>query len=138
MAMMHDAGKSRAGDAHWLNRAYLKRDEGKAIADATAGTSIEAESQKLWKEFKEAETLEAKVVKDADNLDADLEFRERQEDWHFARRMEALRRQVFERKLFTHSAKQLWREIQGSDPHGWYVDVYHKPQQLGEVGAAES
>jgi putative hydrolase of HD superfamily len=138
MAMVHDLGKTRAGDAHWLNRAYLKRDETKAIADSTAGTSVEDDAKALWKEFKAGETLEAKIVKDADNLDVDLEFRERREDWHFARTEDDIRKKVFEDKLFTASAKQLWEEIQASDPHRWYVDVYHTPEQLGEVGAAQN
>jgi putative hydrolase of HD superfamily len=136
MALMHDVGKSRAGDAHWLNRGYLKRDETKAIRDTTTGSALERDAVELWKEFKAGETPEAKIVRDADNLDADLEFRERREDWHFARTEDDVRRKVFEEKLNTATAKQLWQEIQDSDPHRWYVDIYHRPEQLGEVGAA--
>ena len=138
MAMVHDLGKTRAGDAHWVNRSYLKRDEKAAIADTAKNTSIEAEANSVWTEFKAGETLEAKIVKDADNLDADLELRERREDWHFARTEDDIRLAVFEKKLHTASAKQLWKEIQESDPHRWYVDIYHTPQQLGEIGAAEN
>jgi putative hydrolase of HD superfamily len=137
MALIHDVGKSRAGDAHWMNRSYVKRDEGRAIADTTAGTCAGDDSPSLWDEFKHGKTLEAQIVRDADNLDVDLEFRERREDWHFATTEDDLRRQVFEHKLLTDSAKDIWQEIQDSDPHRWYVDIYHTPEQLGEVGAAE-
>ena len=138
LAMVHDLGKSRAGDGHWLNRAYLKRDEGRAIAATAAATAVEADTKALWQEFRAGKTVEAKIVKDADNLDVDLEFRERREDWHFARSMDKLRRQVFEQKLQTRAAKELWQEIQDSDPHRWYVEVYHQPGELGELGAAEN
>jgi putative hydrolase of HD superfamily len=138
MAMVHDVGKSRAGDAHWLNRAYIKRDESKAIADTTANTSVGPVSNELWKEFKAGGTIEAKIVKDADNLDVDLEFRERRDDWNFARREDHVRRNVFEHKLYTDSAKELWQEIQSSDPHRWYVEVYDELAKSGAVGATEN
>jgi putative hydrolase of HD superfamily len=138
MALMHDVGKSRAGDGHWMNRMYMKRDEAKAIADTTYATSVEQQAKALWNEFKSGETLEAKIVKDADNIDVDIEFRERREDWHFARTEDDIRRKVYETKLQTASAKQLWEQIQTSDPHDWYVRIYHTPNQIGEVGAAES
>lgn len=135
MALAHDLGKSRAGDGHWMNRAYMKRDETKAIAATAAGSSVEADANALWAEFKAAKTLEAQIVKDADNLDVDLEMRERRGEWHFATASDKLRRQVFEQKLYTRSAKELWQEIQDSDPHRWYVDEFNR---LGdrEVGAA--
>jgi 5'-deoxynucleotidase YfbR-like HD superfamily hydrolase len=91
----------------------------------------------LWAEFKAGQSLEAKIVKDADNLDVDLEFAERKDDWHFARTEDDIRRQVYETKLYTKTARSLWNEIQLSDPHKWYVDVYHRPEQLGEVGASQ-
>jgi putative hydrolase of HD superfamily len=137
MALVHDLGKSRAGDGHWMNRPYMKRDETQAIAATGTGTSLEAGSNELWAEFKAAKTLEGRIVKDADNLDVDLELRELRSEWYFATASGKLRRQVFEQKLFTQSAKELWQEIQDSDPHRWYVDEFNR---LGdrEVGAAES
>lgn len=137
MALVHDLGKSRAGDGHWMNRPYMKRDETKAIAATAAGTSVEADANELWAEFKAAKTLEAQIVKDADNLDVDLEMHERRGEWHFATASEKLRKHVFEQKLFTQSAKDLWQEIQDSDPHRWYVDEFNRLSDR-EVGAAEN
>jgi putative hydrolase of HD superfamily len=138
MALVHDLGKTRAGDAHWLNRSYVKRDEGKAIAAATGATTMADSGPPLWAEFKAGETLEAQIVKDADNLDVDLEFCERREDWPFARTNGDIRQAVYERKLQTKTAKQLWRAVQGSDPAHWYVEVFHTPEAIGKLGAAES
>jgi 5'-deoxynucleotidase YfbR-like HD superfamily hydrolase len=138
MALMHDLGKTRAGDAHWLNRAYVKRDEGNAIAASTTDTAVADDAPVLWDEFKAGKTLEAKIVKDADNLDVDLEFRERREDWPFARTNDDIRQAVYTKKLRTNTAKQLWQDIQTSDPSHWYVEVFHTPEAIGELGAAEN
>jgi putative hydrolase of HD superfamily len=137
MALTHDVGKSRAGDAHWMRRSYVHRDEARAVADTTFETSVESEAADLYAEFKQAQTLEAKIVRDADNLDVDIEFRERRDDWHFASTEDDLRVEVYEHKLHTAAAKALWKQIQTSDPHHWYVKIYHTPEQLGGVGAAE-
>ena len=137
MAMVHDLGKSRAGDGHWINREYMKRDETKSVAATATNTSVEADTNELWTEFEEAKTLEARIVKDADNLDTDLELRERRDEWHFGQDMVKVRRKVFDHKLYTRSAKELWQEIQDSDPHRWYVDEYNRLADR-ELGAAEN
>jgi putative hydrolase of HD superfamily len=137
MALVHDLGKSRAGDGHWINREYMKRDETKAIAATVRATVMEAATNELWTEFKTARSLEARIVKDADNLDTDIELHERQDEWRFGKEMGSVRRRVFEQKLFTESAKQLWQQVQESDPHRWYASEFNR---LGgeEVGAAEN
>lgn len=138
MALVHDLGKARAGDGHWLNRAHMKRDEGKAIAATTHETGMAEDAATLWVEFKAGKTLEAQIVKDADNLDADVEFRERREDWPFARANDDVRRKVYETKLHTAAAREMWEAIQDSDPQRWYMEVFHTPEEIGELGAAES
>ncbi|HUD10904.1 MAG TPA: HD domain-containing protein [Candidatus Saccharimonadia bacterium] len=127
LALIHDIGESRTGDANWLNKAYLKRDESKAAKDMLAGTVMAGEGSALWLEMEALETLESKIVKDADGLDVDLEFREQQEHWKFARSMGSLRQRMFRHELHTETARRLWQEIQTSDPHKWYLDVYLPP-----------
>ena len=94
LALIHDLGKTRTGDAHWMNRSYITRDEGRAIQDAARGTAMENVAGALWDEFKEAKTLEARIVKDADNLDVDMEFSEHRHDWPFASTEDDLRQET--------------------------------------------
>ncbi len=124
LALIHDIGESRTGDANWFNKHYLVRDETKAVVDMLHDTTLETDGLLLWRELEARESIESKIVKDADNLDVDLEFREQHEHWKFARSMDRLRRNMYEHDLYTATAKRLWLEMQSSDPHKWYQDVY--------------
>ncbi len=125
LALMHDIGESRTGDANWFNKAYLHRDETKAVKHMLADTVLAGEGTKWWRELAAMETLEAKIVKDADRLDVDMEFREQRDAWKFARSMGTLRENMFVNDLYTETARSLWLGIQDSDPHKWYLNVYH-------------
>jgi len=122
MALVHDIAESRTGDVHYVSRQYVKRDEEQALDDILKDTSIEAEFKELMNEYVERKTLESKIVKDADNLDVDLELREQMVNGNrmndFVRPQ---RERVFE-LLYTDSAKRLWKEIQDSNPHDWHLN----------------
>lgn len=121
MALVHDITESRTPDVHYLSRMYATRDDDKAIKDILKNTSIEQEFLALFEEYEIRETLEAKIVKDADNLDVDMELREQHfnglkvyQDWNQTRKRVA-------ELLFTQTAKNIWQEIQNSNPHDWHV-----------------
>ena len=122
MAMAHDLAETRTADLGYIQKVYVQDDEKKAAKDALAGTIIENFYAEYLHEYEARESLEAKIVKDADNLDIDLELRELQgngfpmpKDWPEFRKM------IRDTKLYTESAKQLWDEIQNSDVHHWHV-----------------
>lgn len=69
MALFHDLGEARAGDQNYVNRRYVTARERDAVADAVAGTGLEREILPLWDEHEARETPEARVVRDADQLD---------------------------------------------------------------------
>lgn len=121
MALVHDIVESRNSDVHYLSRMYTKRDDEAAIKDILKSTSIEKEFIDIFNEYEERKTIEAKIVKDADNLDIDIELQEQyvngiklKEDF------QAMRNRVYE-ILFTDTAKKMWKEIQNSNPHDWHV-----------------
>ncbi len=123
IALVHDITESRTGDVHTLSRHYVKRDEERAAEDMLAGTSFESETKELLKEYAEKTTLEAKVVKDADMLDVDMELRElTAKGGKYPKTWDEKRKHVVEHELFTESAKKLWHEINASDPYDWYAD----------------
>ena len=78
MALVHDLGESRSGDVHYISRMYTTRDEELAIKDVFSGTVLEKEMTELWHEYEERKTIEAKIVKDADNLDVEFELKEQE------------------------------------------------------------
>lgn len=120
MAMIHDIGESRSGDVHYISRLYTSRDEEMAIKDIFKGTAVEKEMIALWKEYEERKTIEAKIVKDADNLDVEFELKEQEAKGESLRKYWFDTRQRVYQNLHTKSAKKMWKEIQDSSPHDWH------------------
>ncbi len=122
LALVHDAVESRSTDVDYLSRQYVDRNEGKAAKDIFQDTTLADEFTKLWKEYEVRETIEAKIVKDADLLDQDMEMREQTA---LGVPMERLwkedRRKVVREKLHTKAATDLWDEIYASDPYDWHA-----------------
>ncbi len=124
MALVHDIPESRASDVDYLARQYVKRDEEKGLKDMLEDTVLEKEFTSLWQEYEKQESIEAKIVKDADNLDVDLELREQAARGHtISGAFEYTRTFVYKSKLTTKTAKQLYRETLKSDPHSWHLNA---------------
>lgn len=121
MALVHDISESRTGDAHYLSRQYVDRREELAIDDILKDTSIGKEFTELWKEYEERKSIEAKIVKDADNIDVDLELNELPIDERLKSGFQKIRSQAIKRKFFTKTAELMWKEIQTSNPHNWHL-----------------
>jgi len=121
MALVHDIAESRTGDVDYLARQYVKRNEELGIADMLAGTSLEEEFLELWHEYEKRECLEAKIVKDADNLDVDLEIREQYSLGHHLANDWTNDREAAGRTLHTETARKMQTAIKASNPHDWHT-----------------
>ncbi len=122
MVLVHDIAESRTGDVDYLARQYVERNEELAIQDILADTSLKNEFYALWEEYEARESLEAKIVKDADNLEVDFELAEQaakgsalQEEWRDGRDY------IAQTKLYTKAAKELAKELRNANPHGWHL-----------------
>ena len=124
MAVLHDIPESRTNDLDYLSRQYATRDEDKAMKDIVADTSLQGDLLSLWKEYEKKESIEAKIVKDADNLDVDLELQEQEAMGNKLKRLWD-RTRVFN-SLYTKTAKELWKEIQESNPHDWHLNARNR------------
>lgn len=122
MAMSHDLSESRCGDVHYLSRQYVERKENEAVEDIFAGTTHD-DMVALMVEYEKRECIEAKLVKDADNLDVEIELAELRSKGHSLGNLltEGRDRLVFP-KLYTEAAKLFWQEIRSTDPHAWHFD----------------
>lgn len=121
MALVHDVAETRVSDLSYVQKVYVTADEEKAADHFFEGTSL-ADYRKTLHAYEERKNKAAQILKDADNLDVDLELRE------FANAGHALpekwlknRRMVRDEKLYTESAKQLWDAIQTADPDAWHM-----------------
>lgn len=121
MALVHDISESRNAEVNYLSRMYTKRFEEKAIKDILESTSIEKEFLELFEEYEKRESIESKIVKDADNLDADMELEEQYANGIKLKEEFKEIRDSVEDMLFTKTAKQIFNEIRNSNPHDWHL-----------------
>lgn len=124
MALVHDICESRSGDAHYIWSQYQTKLEEKAISDTLLGTIIFEELLDLWKEFEEKKTIEAKIVKDADNLDVELELIELKHQGHqrIYDHLSQRRGGIIDSIYRTETAKRFYKLIHDSDPHSWHMN----------------
>ncbi|HEY4478737.1 MAG TPA: HD domain-containing protein [Candidatus Paceibacterota bacterium] len=128
IALVHDLAETRATDIAFLHRDYVTRHEELAQKDIFEDTSLGDEALSLLKEYEERESLEARIVKDADNLDVDLELRELAQngDTSAAGMRKQHRPHVREVKLYTKTAKKMWDQIQKTGPNNWHQALTNK------------
>jgi putative hydrolase of HD superfamily len=120
MAMVHDLVESRTGDTHYQSRRYCHRDEQMAIKDILKSTVFEKEFLEIYQEFEDRKSLEAKIVKDADNLDIDIEIKETTtRGGKVPSTWKDHRKKVY-KDYYTASAKRLAKAILSSDPNDWH------------------
>lgn len=124
MALVHDIAESRTGDTDYISRQYVKSDENLAITDILEDTAVEKEFLKIVEEYERRESIEAKIVKDADNLHIDLELQEQAAKGSslFGDKRKG-REVVFKKKLFTDTARQMYLEINKANPNDWHKNA---------------
>lgn len=122
MALVHDLAETRTSDLSYVQKVYVDTDEARATTDVFAGTSLEDFNSQLLAEFEKRESPAAKIVKDADNLDIDLELRELEERGSkLPAKWRGFRKMVRDEKLYTQAAKDLWDHLQTVDVASWHL-----------------
>ncbi len=69
MALVHDIGEGRVSDLNYVHQRYGRLAEGNAVKDIAVSVPFGKEIEQAYLEEQAKETLEAKLVKDADNLE---------------------------------------------------------------------
>ena len=69
LCLFHDLHEARTGDFNDVNHRYDTCRAREALADAVEGTGLEDELLSVHDEFEARETLEARLARDADQLD---------------------------------------------------------------------
>ncbi len=121
LALIHDTAETRTGDVNYLSRMYTERHDGLAIGDQFADTALEQEAAELWAEYEARETLESRVVKDADTIDCDLELQESRATGPSLYPVLRPTRDAAFAKLYTATARELFETLYASDAHAWHV-----------------
>ena len=117
MCLFHDLHEARTGDHNYVNKKYVQIDEDKAMEDLTKDIPFGQEIKELTMEFNDGQTTEARIARDADQIDLILELKEKLDlgnkyasEWLY----------YAEKRLITKSAKKLTREILETDSTEWW------------------
>ena len=119
ICLFHDLPEARTGDHNYVNKKYVAVNEEKAILDQTRDLPFGKDIVNLTHEFNAANTLEARIAKDADQLDLILELKV-QLDSGNPNAKEWLAYAL--KRLCTDSGKALGREIMDSKSDAWWFD----------------
>lgn len=119
MCLFHDLPEARTGDHNYVNKRYVEVNEEAALKDQVKGIPWGNEIVELADEFLKGESLEARLARDADQLDLILELKEHfdignnyAQDWlHFA-----------EKRLVTPTGRKMAGEILQTDWTDWWFD----------------
>jgi len=119
MCLFHDLPEARTGDHNYVNKRYTQVDEETALEDQVQGLPFGTEMKNLFREFNEAQTLEARLAKDADQIDLILDLKE-QLDLGNSRAKDWLSFAV--KRLLTEPGRKIARKILESESDGWWFD----------------
>lgn len=123
MALIADLTETRTSDLSYVQKVYVQENDSLALKEMLAGTVL-GDLEPVMKEYKARKSIEAKIVKDADNLDIDIELKEAENIGHkLPKQWKWNRKFVRDTKLYTRSAKKLWNEIQKSNPQNWHMKI---------------
>ena len=119
LCLFHDIPEARTGDLNYVNKQYVSANEEHAVSDLARTLPFGSHLQAVLEEYRKAETLEAQLAHDADQLDLILELKEQNDlgnsyaqQWiHFALK-----------RLRTDIGKRLADEILTTDSSSWWFD----------------
>jgi putative hydrolase of HD superfamily len=119
MCLFHDFPEARTGDHNYVNKRYVTSDEDRALGDQLRDLPFAQEIIALTREFNACDSLEARISKDADQLDIILELKG-QLDVGNANAKEWLSYAV--KRIQTDSAQKLAHEILSTHSSEWWFD----------------
>jgi putative hydrolase of HD superfamily len=117
MALFHDIGEGRTADHNYIHQRYGKLAEAEAVKDISESLPFGGEIFDLFEEMEKKETPEARLVKDADQL-----------EWIATLRAEEVKGNIKARewidaglkRLKTPAGKKLGKFLDKTNPDAWW------------------
>lgn len=120
MALFHDIGEGRTSDHNYVHQRYGRLAEAQAVADISKSIPFGGEILNLFKEEQERKTLEAKLVKDADQLEWIATLRGEEVKGNFKAHEWII---ITTKRLKTDAAKKLAKVLIKKHPDSWWFNV---------------
>ncbi len=124
MCLFHDIAEARVSDLNYVHQKYTQRDEERAIGDLAEKVPFGNDIKALIVEYEAKETIEAKLAKDADQIEFLLALKE-QVDIGNERAKTWIA--ILIKRLKTEEAQQLAEAILTTDSdHWWFAEKDHE------------
>lgn len=120
MALFHDIGEGRTSDHNYVHQRYGRLAEGEAVKDIANSLPFGGEILELFQEEQARESLEAKLVKDADQLEWITTLRAEEVKGN-AKAKEWI--EVTMKRLKTDAGKRIGKHLIETHPDAWWFDV---------------
>lgn len=123
MCLVHDLPESRTGDLNYVQKNYVTADEDKAMNDAMQNLPFGHSLTELIREFRDGESMEAKLARDADQLSFILELKalsdigyDPPEKWL----------KIILKRLETKTGKKISKSIMNTKWDAWWMNNYNE------------
>ena len=120
MALFHDIGEGRTADQNYVHQRYGRLAEAEAVTDIAKSVPFGAEILSVFIEEQAKKTLEARIVKDADQLEwiatlrgEEIKGNKKASEWIA----------IAMKRLKTDSAKKLGKVLIKTHPDSWWFNV---------------
>ncbi len=119
MCLVHDLGEGRTSDLNYVHQKYGRLAESRAMDDIAKAVPFGGELRTLYAEAEAKQTLEAKLVKDADQLEWTATLREEEAKGNIKARAWA---DIAYKRLKTKPGKMLGKALFALHPDAWWFD----------------
>ena len=120
MALLHDIGEGRVSDHNYVHQRYGRLSEVNAVGDIAASVPFGGEIKKLFTEEQARKTIEAKLVKDADQLEwiatlrgEEMKGNTKAKEWI----------KIAAKRIKTKPAKEILKIILKTHPDSWWLNL---------------
>ena len=120
MSLVHDFGEGRTSDLNYVHQKYGRLAEDHAFEDIAASVPFGEEMRALYLEEQKRETLEAKIVKDADTLEWLASMREEEAKGNAKAHAWA---QIAVKRMKTPAGKKIAAQLMKMHPDAWWFDA---------------
>lgn len=121
MCLVHDLPESRIGDLNYVQKQYVTPQESKAVDDIVSGLPFGAAIAELIAEYNGAESPEARLAHDADQLSLLLDLKGLKDTGHPT--PDLWLPPVLDR-LKTETGRELARQIMATNRDDWWLNIF--------------
>ena len=123
LSLLHDLGEGRTSDLNYVHQRYGRLAEAKAIEDIAASVPFGEEIKEAYREEQARETLEARLAKDADNLEWITTLREEEVKGNIKARSWI---EIGVKRLKTEAGKAVGARLVRVHPDAWWFNEKDK------------